>query len=656
VPLKILPYDKEAFKKWVLGSGLMSCRRLGIVIGQLFMVILAYEVSFLIRFEFSIPRDESEILLRTLPLLIFARMAAYYYYKIYSGWWRFVSMEDLINISKAVLLGSIIFLITLVFANRLQGFPRSILLMEPLINLIVTGGVRFLIRFFREYNLKKGSRVKKYALIAGAGKAGVLILNEIRTNPLLGIRAVGFVDDDPQKRRVNIQGVPVLGKMEDIPEIIRKYSIDEVIVAIPSACYKDIVRITEIAESAQAKVKVLPGLGTLIEEGAFLSQVRDVPSDDLLDRGVIKFRRESDHRLLEEQIEGKAVLVTGAGGSIGSELCRQVAQFNPRILIPYDRYENSLYELELGLKKEFPKLLFLPVIGDILDGEKFRKILRTHNVNLIYHAAAYKHVPLMELEPVEAVRNNVMGTMNVARLAIENKVDKFVMISTDKAVRPSSIMGTTKRVAELIVQALSGNGTKFVSVRFGNVIGSNGSVIPIFKKQIIEGGPITVTHPEATRYFMSISEAVQLVMTAGAMGMGREIFLLEMGEPIKIVDIAKRLVRFSGLDLERDIDIVFTGLRPGEKLHEELYWKGEGIVPTENRKITLLKANGLDSQTLFSQIIRLKECERSEDLANTLKLLREIVPEARIGNGDITQSKPPFVFPFRLVSSQTTKF
>jgi FlaA1/EpsC-like NDP-sugar epimerase len=338
---------------------------------------------------------------------------------------------------------------------------------------------------------------------------------------------------------------------------------------------------------------------------------------------------------MKKEIEGKGVLVTGAGGSIGSELCRQVAHFNPRLLILLDRYENTLYELEIDLKRKFPNQPILSVVGDILDPVKVNEILSGNKVNLVYHAAAYKHVPLMEREPTGAVRNNVFGTLNVAKLAVENHVDKFVLISTDKAVNPANIMGTTKRVAEMIVQGLSGNesGTKFIAVRFGNVIGSNGSVIPIFRRQIIEGGPVTITHAEATRYFMSISEAVQLVMTAGAMGTGGEIFLLDMGEPIKIIDIAAKLINFSGLKPGKDVEIVFTGLRPGEKLHEELYWQGEGIVPTENKKITMLKPNGLYPDRLNTQLKKLEESSHLSNIQGIYTLLKQIVPEAKIGNG-----------------------
>ena len=610
-------------------------RRLGIAILQLLLTVLGYMAAFLIRFEFQIPAGDYAVMINTLPMLILARLAAYYYFKLYSGGWQFVSMQDLVNISRSIFWGSVIFLITMVFVNRLQGYPRSIFVMEALFNFILTSGIRFSIRFLREYKFGVSSKILKHAIIAGAGKAGVLVLNEIRTNGKLGIHVVGFVDDNSNKIGTDIQGVPVLGKTEDIPELAERYRVDEVIISIPSAGYKDVMRVTEIAHSAQVKAKVLPSLGNLIQEDAFVGQLKDVSFDDLLGRQTIKFKRESDLKLIKEEIEGKGVLVTGAGGSIGSELCRQVACFNPRLLILLDRYENSLYELEIDLKRKFPNQPILSVVGDILDSVKVNEILNKNRVNLVYHAAAYKHVPLMEREPTEAVRNNVFGTLNVAKLAAENHVEKFVLISTDKAVKPANVMGTTKRVAEMIVKGLgcNGNGTKFIAVRFGNVIGSNGSVIPIFQRQIAEGGPITITHPEVTRYFMSISEAVQLVMTAGAMGTGGEIFLLDMGEPIKIIDIATKLINFSGLKPGKDVEIVFVGLRPGEKLHEELYWQGEGIVPTENKKITMLKPNGLYPDRLYTRLKELEESSHLNDIQGIYTLLKEIVPEAKIGNG-----------------------
>jgi FlaA1/EpsC-like NDP-sugar epimerase len=617
---------------WKVGT---RYRRLGTAVLQLLLTGLGYIAAFLVRFEFDIPAGDYDVMVRTLPILILVRLAAYYYFNLYSGGWRFVSMRDLIIISKSIFWGSILFLIAMVFINRFQGYPRSILLVEPIFNFALTSGIRFLVRCSYEYKLGASTKISKQAIIAGAGKAGVLVLNEIRTNAKMGIGVIGFVDDNPHKIGTDIQGLRVIGSTEDIPKLADRYDIDEVIIAIPSAAYKDIARIVNIARSAQVNTKVLPSLGKLIQEDGMVGQLKDVSFDALLGRQTIKFKREADLDLMKKEIEGKGVLVTGAGGSIGSELCRQVATFNPRLLILLDRYENTLYELEVDLKRKFPNQPILSVVGDILDAAKVNGILSDNKVNLVYHAAAYKHVPLMEREPAGAVRNNVFGTLNIAKLAVENHVDKFVLISTDKAVNPANIMGTTKRVAEMIIQGFfcNGSGTKFLAVRFGNVIGSHGSVIPIFQRQIVDGGPVTITHPEATRYFMSISEAVQLVMTAGAMGKGGEIFLLDMGEPIKIIDIATKLINYSGLRPQKDVEIVTIGLRPGEKLHEELYWQGEGIVPTDNKKITMLKPNGLYPDRLNAQLKELEELSHLSNVQGIYTLLKEIVPEAKIGNG-----------------------
>ncbi len=609
---------------------LLQNRNTLIILTQLLLSAFSYVAAYNIRFDFAIPGKELAVFYKCLPLLLISRIVTYYFFKIHAGSWRFVSMQDLIDTFKAVLSGSLLFLTLMVFVYRIEEFPRSIFILEGIINLMVIGGSRFIIRYYSELKNTKATKILKYVLIVGAGKAGVMILNEIKNNSQLGIHAVGFVDDDPYKKGIHIQGTPILGNTLDIPQLAKKFSVDEVFIAIPSSSYKDIVRITNIAQEAQLKIRVLPNLGKLIEGKAITSQLKDVAYDDLLGRKIIKFCRESDRKHMESEIKGKAVLVTGAGGSIGSELCRQVAEYKPRTLILYDRYENTLYDLELDIRKEFPGLSIFPVIGDILDEEKVNGILQRHAVELIYHAAAYKHVPLMEREPIEAVRNNVLGTMNLAKLAAKNNVGKFVLISTDKAVNPANVMGTTKRIAELTVQSMNAEQTKFIAVRFGNVIGSNGSVIPLFKKQIAKGGPITVTHPDVTRYFMAIPEAVQLVMTAGAMGKGGEIFLLDMGEPIKIVDLAHELVRLSGLEPGKDIDIVFSGLRPGEKLSEDLYWKGEGIIPTQNKKITMLKQNGTGPLDLMGKINQMNASIQKNDAKEILRLLKDVVPESTI--------------------------
>ena len=383
------------------------------------------------------------------------------------------------------------------------------------------------------------------------------------------------------------------------------------------------------------KTKVLPTLTELIEQDGLWQQLRNVPSNELLDRPVLNFRRDSDLELLEKEIRDKNVLITGAAGSIGSELARQVAEREPRVLVLYERNETALYYLELEVRKQFPDCDIVPVVGDILNKSKLNQVLSQNQINLIYHAAAYKHVPMMEREPFEAIRNNVVATEVVAAAAIANHVEKCVYLSTDKAVNPCSIMGASKRVGEMVLQAFAAKHTRFIIVRFGNVIGSNGSVIPLFKKQIGRGGPVTVTHPDATRYFMAISEAVQLVMTAGAIGKGGDILLLDMGDPVRIMDLANKLIESSGFVPGKDIEMEFIGLRPGEKLHEELYWRGENIVPTANRKITRLQGNGFESDALLQGLNCLKLCARHNDRAGLLRILKNLVREASFdGNGN----------------------
>jgi FlaA1/EpsC-like NDP-sugar epimerase len=513
-------------------------------------------------------------------------------------------MQDLESIVKAIGLGSVLFLTGLVFIFGLGSnpFPRSVLVLETMLNLILIGGIRFSMRWSRETFLTSRTKKQKFVLIVGAGETGTQLLREIRMNPRLGVQVVGFIDDNPSKKDDYIQGIRVLGSCREVPRFVAEMDIDEIFISLPSAGYHRITAIIEQIKPCGIPVKSLPSLTDIINKNGLWRQLKDVSADELLGRTVLKFRRETDISLLADEIAGKVVLVTGAGGSIGSELCRQVAQRKPELLILFERNENALYFLELELRRKFPKCHLAPIVGDILNSQKLTSIISSLKVDIIYHAAAYKHVPMMEREPVEAVKNNIVASREIARVALENNVDKFIYISTDKAVNPTSMMGATKRVGELIMQALSGGSTQFIAVRFGNVIGSNGSVIPLFKEQIAHGGPVTVTHPEASRYFMAISEAVQLVMTAAAMGRGGEIFLLDMGQPIKIVDMATNLIKASGLVPEKDIEIKFTGLRPGEKLHEELFWQGENIVPTVNKKITMLRSNGVDREFILSQV------------------------------------------------------
>lgn len=629
----------EFFEKRTMRELILRFRTYIIFFFQAFAIIFSYLMAFYLRFDFSIPTEYYSMIIKTLPVILMARLISYYLYKLHTGSWLYVSMKDLMDTVKSVIVGTVAYVLLLVFIYHFDDFPRSIVVTETILNLAIIGGSRFSLRYYKEFYNKKPltriSKINKNVVIVGAGKAGTIILNELITHPQLGINVIGFVDDNPYKKGRTIQGFPVLGVSEELSEIIEKYNIDEVLIAMPSAPYKEVARVKNIALESGVSTRILPGISELICNGSLTNQLKDVCCDELLGRKILRFRRSADIKKLRQEIENRVVIITGAGGSIGSELCRQVAELSPRKLILYERHENSLYDIEIELRRKFKALNIMPVIGDILDSRKLDTLLSQEKVNIIYHAAAYKHVPMMEREPLAAVRNNVFGTRQVAELAIKHGVNKFVLISTDKAVNPANVMGTTKRVAELIVQSLNGNGTKFIAVRFGNVLGSNGSVIPLFKKQIEEGGPITVTHPEITRYFMSISEAVQLVMTAGAMGKGGEIFLLDMGKPVKIVDLAKELIKKSGLEPGKDIDIVFTGLRPGEKLHEELYWKGEGIVPTENKKITMLKSNGrIPTENLNIKLQELERCNKLCDLASTIDVLKEIVPEATIDKNE----------------------
>jgi FlaA1/EpsC-like NDP-sugar epimerase len=600
---------------------------------QTLLVVLSYFLSYEFRFDFKVPHDDLPLMFKALPLLILCRVFLFYHYKLFSGWWSYVGMQDVANIFKAVSISSLAFLTCMVFTFGMEGIPRSVLLLDAILLFLFLTGVRVLVRMQHDNSkITPNSHKKKNILIVGAGTTGVLILNEIRKDSKTNLNPVGFVDDNPFKKGSNIQGIPVLGTCSEIPDIASKLDIDEAIICMPSAAWKYLHIILDICKRTGIKYKSLPSLTTRFNSIGLINHLSDVSFNELLGRRTISFRREGDINLLRNDITNHNVLITGAGGSIGSELARQTAQLHPKTLILYERSENYLYQLELDIRKEFPEQTIVPIMGDILNEKNFDTVLNHYKPHLIYHAAAYKHVPMMERSPLEAVRNNILGTYSVAKLAIKHHVAKFILISTDKAVRPANIMGTTKRIAELILLSLTGNGTILSSVRFGNVIGSNGSVVPLLKQQISEGGPITITHPEVSRYFMAISEAVQLVMAAGSIGKGREIFLLDMGEPIKIMDLATDLIKRCGLEPGKDIDTVFTGLRPGEKMHEELYWQGEGIIPTMNKKITMLRGNGLDSDFVLGSVLRLQKCVETLDEQGAIEVLISLVPDATIDN------------------------
>jgi len=618
-------------------NALLKYRRLGIIAVQTILIPVSYCLAFLLRFDFYLPPNQVDNILKTVPVLIVVRLFFFYYFDLFSGWWRYVSTDDIVKITKAIFFSSTGFIAAVVFLYSLNTYPRSIFIIDTLLIFLLLCGVRFSTRLLRE-GLKnsKSYKARKNVLIVGAGNAGVTVLNEIRNSEELHFNPIGFVDDNHSKQGFKIKGVKVLGTCADIPGLVAQYSIDEILLAIPSAPFKDVQEICTICDKVNIKYRLLPKIGDILTGKTFFSQLRDVHPDELLGRPSISFRRESDRTALQKELHNKSVLVTGAGGSIGSEICRQVSTFNPKTIILYERHEENLYYIELELRKKNPHMNIISCIGDILNKDKLHGIFSMYDPDIIYHAAAYKHVPLMEKDPIEALRNNVLGTKTLADVCVEHDTPKFVFISTDKAVNPSSIMGTTKRMTEKLLQTYGNKPTKFVSVRFGNVVGSSGSVIPLFKKQIAEGGPITITHPEVTRFLMTIPEAVQLVLLAGGMGGGGEIFLLDMGEPVKIVDLAKNLLELSGLTPYKDINIEFIGLRDGEKLHEKLYWEGENITPTPNKKIRILAKNPVNSLQYKIHLTKLEKAlaDAPEYETGLFAVMKEMVPEATIS--------PPF--------------
>ncbi len=595
------------------------------------LIAISYFLAFASRLDVSFFNSDMyhRVFISTLAPLLAVRLFSYWYFDLFQGLWRYVGVTDLKDIIKASLLGTMLFALYVFIVMRGEGFPRSVLAIDFIYNIVLIGGIRMIVRMFREATVKSSIKdlpESKNVLIVGAGSAGEMILREMRNNPRLGYNPVGFVDDDVSKHKTRIHGMSVLGSSSDITSIASQYGVEEVIIAIPSAKGKTIRKIVSTCKTAGIRFKTLPYIGDLIDSRVNTSLIRDVAIEDLLGRDAVSL----DMSLIAQQLANKVIMVTGAAGSIGSEIVRQLARFHPQKVILFERAENDLFHLELELKKRKLSAAYVPFIGDIRDEDRVRECLETYHPSHIFHAAAYKHVPMMEENPIEAVKNNIFGTRVLADLAIDYKVDKFVLISTDKAVCPTNVMGATKRVAELILQEKSKIHdcmTQFIAVRFGNVLGSNGSVIPLFKKQIEEGGPVTITHPDITRYFMTVSEAVQLVIQAGAMGRGGEIFLLEMGEAVKIRDLAENLIYLSGLTPGDDIEIVYTSLRPGEKISEELLLSGENVIKTDHDKIWVLNHQNEESERLLLNLKDLDSLGKIHNLSEVKDILKKIVPE-----------------------------
>jgi FlaA1/EpsC-like NDP-sugar epimerase len=597
------------------------------------IVALSWFLAFQLRFDHGLPVYYDTLLRRTILLVVVIKVAVFLLFGFHRRWWRYVSVRDMWSAARGVVVASLVADVTVYFVSPVHNvrLPRSIAVMDLLITLALVAGARLLARTLMERPRYGVVARGKEVIVVGAGDAGRLIVQEMQRSRMLAYTPIGFIDDDPRKRNTRILGVRVLGTMSELPRVVREYKPDEVLIAIPSASGEMRRRVVEAAQSANVSVKTLPGLYELISGDVNLgAQIRPVQVEDVLGREQV----EVDFDSVAAYLKGQTVLVTGAGGSIGAELCRQIARVGPTRLILVDNAETALFDIERELVDERDFTAAVPKLVDVRNKKALRReVFEKYQPTVVFHAAAYKHVPLMETHPLESVRNNVVGTRIVAELAAELGVDRFVLISTDKAVNPKTVMGQSKALCEWIVESFGHRrdiATRFVAVRFGNVLNSSGSVIPTFRRQIERGGPVTVTHPEMTRFFMTIPEAVSLVVQAGAIGGRGQIFVLDMGDAVKIVDLATNMVRLSGHEPRlpgdtntgpRDVRIVFTGSRPGEKIHEELWSEDESVGETEHPKIKRLSRPPVDETWLVEQ---LRQLEALADEGDTLEVVAKL--------------------------------
>lgn len=598
-----------------------------LVIVDIFLIALSGFLALYIRYDFRFSNMEMRYVdyeLLYLPVNLVVTLLVFVLFKLYRSVWRFASSTELLNVIGACTCSIGLQIIGMSLLR--MRMPISYYLMKYVLLIVGVGMVRFayrILRMLQERRLFGGEKdQKKNTMIVGGGEAGAMIIKEFQNSEYLNQRICCVIDDNASKQGKYLRGIKIMGGREDIVRLAKELQIEEIIVAMPSAPQSEVRDILNICKETGCEMKVLPGLYQMIKGEVSISKLRRVEIEDLLGREPIRVQLDE----IMGYVAGKVVLVTGGGGSIGSELCRQVAAHEPKQLIIFDIYENNAYDIQQELKNKFPALDLTVLIGSVRNTHRMNSIFEKYRPDIVYHAAAHKHVPLMEDSPNEAIKNNVFGTYKTALAADKYGVKRFVLISTDKAVNPTNIMGASKRICEMIIQMMNRHSkTEFVAVRFGNVLGSNGSVIPLFKKQIEKGGPVTVTHPDIIRYFMTIPEAVSLVLQAGALAKGGEIFVLDMGEPVKILDLAENLIRLSGYKPYEDIDIEFTGLRPGEKLYEELLMSEEGLQETANKLIHIGKPIEFDDDKFREQLDALKKAAE-HDSASIRQLVKEIVP------------------------------
>ncbi len=631
-----------------------------ILLLDILLVLVAHLLAYHIRYDgqMRIPYDQ---VLLTLPFLFAIKISVFFLFGLYRGMWRYTSISDLINIAKATVVSSLLLVFTLVYLAHFQGFSRAVFLLDAILTFLFIamhrGTIRYLLEhtgLFRQDKAAAPARVKRRLLLIGAGSAAEKVIREINDNPAVAYQAVGLVDDNRAKQGLKIHNIPILGGVDQLAECIRRTAAEELLITIAAAGAEQMQRIIAACQASRLPFKVLPSLGEIITGDLSVTRIREVAYADLLGRPVVHLNQQEICGYLTD----RTILVTGAGGSIGSELCRQILPFRPGRIILLDSGEENLYRIEMELRHEHRFANCVAVLGKIQNRDLLNKVFCEYGPSVVFHAAAYKHVPLVEANPWEAVFNNVFAVRNLIETAIFHQTERFVLVSTDKAVRPTNVMGASKRLTELLmlaycnelwdesldrsnrqgqlcgcmsagrVSSLSkGHRTTLMAVRFGNVLGSSGSVIPLFKRQIEQGGPVTVTHPEVTRYFMSVEEASQLILQAGAMGQGGEIFLLKMGQPVKIADLAADLIKLMGFQPEIDIPITYTGLRPGEKLYEELITAGEGIVATGHEKIMVLRGDGKPYREMDQHLRDLAERAKAHDAVAIKELLHRLIPE-----------------------------
>ena len=600
------------------------------------MTAIAWQGSWWLRFNFDIPDKYWEICLYTLPLILFLQGLAFWRFKLYKGLWRFASLPDLWNIFRAATIGVLSIILVLFISIRLEAIPRSILVLYPIFLIFLLGGPRLGYRFWKDHSFKLNSAATgQKVLIVGAGSAGEMLVREMLREG--SYKPVGFIDDNPDIRNSELHGIPIIGTVEDVSVIHQRHEIDNIVIAVPTATDEQMHRIVSNCELTGVPIRTLPKLQEMVSSHAVLNELREVSIEDLLGRE----RVELDWGIIQKGITDKVILVSGGGGSIGSELCHQIARLNPAGLVIYEHSEFNLYNIQMEIAKAYPDVPLFAILGSICDRQSVEQTLDKHRPNILFHAAAYKHVPLLQNQLRIAAQNNIFGTKNLAEMAIKYDCEKFVFISTDKAVNPANVLGASKRIAEMYCEWMNqGAATKFITVRFGNVLGSAGSVVPLFRSQIKAGGPVTVTDPEITRYFMTIREACQLILQSGAMGNGGEIYVLDMGKPVKINYLAEQMIKLSGRDPDKDIKITYTGLRPGEKLYEELFYENENRKETKHVKIQLANHPEINWQDLENKISKLEEAVVNFNDKNISRILGQLVPE-----GNFIQEKLGNVIP-----------